>query len=177
MPDHLYFLNSGGIWSDRNCNARRSFDRFGQSVSISGEYIVCGAPLEDEDDEGMNTPSAAGSAYVFKDTSAGTSFRKLFLKTATAITSVTAVIEGSVLVSGYREDEDCNLLNTYCAGSAMCLNVRTLSQYQDLSQIRCDFSPFALHWMEGHSSVLISMTRMSRIWILSTTPALHISSV
>lgn len=47
-------------------------DQFGVSVSISGDYAVVGANLEDEDASGMNTIGAAGSAYIFtRDESTG----------------------------------------------------------------------------------------------------------
>ncbi len=40
-------------------------DYFGYSVSISGNYAIVGAYLEDEDAAGINTMSRAGSAYIF----------------------------------------------------------------------------------------------------------------
>ena len=42
-------------------------DQFGWSVSISGEYVIIGAPLEDEDTEGSNFLNSSGSAYIFKN--------------------------------------------------------------------------------------------------------------
>jgi len=45
---------------------RSSDDEFGYSVAINGDYIVVGARYEDEDENGMNTMSASGSAYIFK---------------------------------------------------------------------------------------------------------------
>ncbi|MCG8573315.1 MAG: T9SS type A sorting domain-containing protein [Flavobacteriales bacterium] len=44
---------------------RAENDNFGFSVSISGDYLVVGAPSEDEDEEGGSTVSNAGSAYIF----------------------------------------------------------------------------------------------------------------
>ncbi len=41
-------------------------DAFGISVSVSGNYLVVGASLEDEDAKGNNQKSGAGSAYIFK---------------------------------------------------------------------------------------------------------------
>lgn len=41
-------------------------DEFGSAVSISGDYAIVGAHLEDEDENGNNTKSKAGSAYIFK---------------------------------------------------------------------------------------------------------------
>ncbi len=47
-------------------------DRFGWSVSISGDYAIVGALLEDEDASGGNTLILAGSAYLFKRGGSGT---------------------------------------------------------------------------------------------------------
>ncbi len=41
-------------------------DRFGVSVSISGNYAIVGAELEDEDSSGENTMYDSGSAYIFE---------------------------------------------------------------------------------------------------------------
>lgn len=46
-------------------------DRFGYSVAISGNYIIIGAPYEDEDAFGLNTLSDAGSAYIFEKDDSG----------------------------------------------------------------------------------------------------------
>jgi len=45
---------------------RATEDRLGYAVSISGDYVSIGAYLEDEDENGNNTISAAGSIYVYK---------------------------------------------------------------------------------------------------------------
>ena len=49
---------------------RASEDYFGHSVSISGDYAIVGARLEDEDAAGGNTATSAGSAYIFKSSAA-----------------------------------------------------------------------------------------------------------
>ena len=46
-------------------------DRFGYSVSISGNYAIVGARNEDEDASGGNTIYGAGSAYLFERDGAG----------------------------------------------------------------------------------------------------------
>lgn len=66
---YVYQKQTNGGWiqtqklvnSDRDAN-----DEFGFSVAISGDYIVVGARSEDEDENGLNTITAAGSAYIFK---------------------------------------------------------------------------------------------------------------
>ncbi len=51
---------------------RKDYDNFGQSVSISGDYIVIGAPYEDEDASEATTIANAGSAYIFERNNTGT---------------------------------------------------------------------------------------------------------
>jgi len=46
---------------------RASSDNFGQSVAISGDYIIVGANQEDHDASGLNQLSNAGSVYIFKN--------------------------------------------------------------------------------------------------------------
>jgi len=46
---------------------RESADYFGCAVGISGDYIISGAQLEDEDSDGNNTRPEAGSAYIFEN--------------------------------------------------------------------------------------------------------------
>ncbi len=62
------FKNVGGTWSEVQklvSSDRANDDEFGISVSISGDYAIVGAYLEDEDASGGNTFSGAGSAYIF----------------------------------------------------------------------------------------------------------------
>ena len=47
-------------------------DRFGSSVSISGDYAIVGAPQEDHDVFGNNNLINSGSAYIFERNSNGT---------------------------------------------------------------------------------------------------------
>ena len=47
---------------------RAGADLFGFSVSVSGDYAIVGARLEDEDASGGNTLLDPGSAYIFKNT-------------------------------------------------------------------------------------------------------------
>ena len=50
---------------------RTNADEFGYSVAISGGFAIVGAYKEDEDKQGANTLSTAGSAYAFKRSSSG----------------------------------------------------------------------------------------------------------
>jgi len=68
------FVHSGTTWS-KQATLRASnlgaFDHFGQSVAVSGDTIVIGAPLEDSNatgvngDQSDNSAGNSGAAYVF----------------------------------------------------------------------------------------------------------------
>ena len=71
-----YFIerNTAGIWNEVQkivANDRAAFDYFGGSVAISGNYAIIGAAEEDEDQDGNNTMTNSGSAYVFERDAAG----------------------------------------------------------------------------------------------------------
>jgi hypothetical protein len=71
---YIYERDAGGIWNevqkivapDRNTN-----DFFATSVSISGNYLIAGAPSESEDAAGGNTIMGAGSVYMFERDAGG----------------------------------------------------------------------------------------------------------
>ena len=46
-------------------------DQFGSLVSISGNYAIVGAVNEDEDENGLNTISNCGWAYIYEKDSNG----------------------------------------------------------------------------------------------------------
>jgi hypothetical protein len=61
---------SGTNWSQISkivAGDRAASDYFGISVSLSGDKSIVGAYFEDEDPDGNNTISSAGSAYIFKN--------------------------------------------------------------------------------------------------------------
>src|SRR5690554_3582463 len=64
------FKNESGEWIFYQkivASDRSGGDYFGHSVAIDGDFIVVGAPQEDEDENGQNTKLNTGSAYVFKN--------------------------------------------------------------------------------------------------------------
>jgi hypothetical protein len=69
------YIKSGGIWVLQQkiiasgTNARGELDGFGQSVAISGDTIVVGAPYHSYDAIGANYFYGSGAAFVFKRTS------------------------------------------------------------------------------------------------------------
>lgn len=75
-PDSAYFfdLDSTGVWTQTakvDAFDRDNSDLLGWSSAIAGDYAVVGALAEDEDELGLNTLNAAGSAYIYERDSAG----------------------------------------------------------------------------------------------------------
>ena len=66
---YIFERNGLGEWNEVQkivASDRAIGDLFGSTVSISGDYAIVGAALEDEDTTGGNTLLSAGSAYVFE---------------------------------------------------------------------------------------------------------------
>ncbi len=68
------FVRSGTIWSQEaylKASNTEQHDHFGQSVAVSGDTVVVGAPGEDSNangvngDQSNNSADGAGAAYVF----------------------------------------------------------------------------------------------------------------
>ena len=100
---------------------RASEDYFGWSVAVSGSGsdIISGAYLEDEDDAGLNTLSAAGAAYIFNLNQGGTAnwgqVIKLVPKSLLGNVNYgfSVSIDGDYAVVGaYGEDKDVAGLNS-----------------------------------------------------------------
>ena len=63
-----------GTWQETDklvASDRDSADYFGNSVGISGDYIIIGARSEDEGISGGNSMSESGSAYLFEKNASG----------------------------------------------------------------------------------------------------------
>ena len=71
---YVYKKQTNGNWIQVQklvASDRATDDEFGFSAAIDGDYIVVGARSEDEDENGSNTVTAAGSAYIFQINSSG----------------------------------------------------------------------------------------------------------
>jgi hypothetical protein len=124
---YIFERNGAGTWnevqkivaSDRDAN-----DRFGTTVSISGDHAIVGSSLEDEDVVGLNTLNLAGSAYVFERNVGGNwnEVQKLVAsdRAANDRFGFSVAISGSnAIIGAYSEDEDTVGLNTLSnAGSS-----------------------------------------------------------
>jgi len=103
---------------------RAAFDYFGSSVSISGNYAIVGAWLEDEDATGGNTMNVAGSAYLFERDGSGNwnEVQKIVASDRAAMDyfGYSVSISGDyAIVGAYQENEDATGGNTMDdAGSA-----------------------------------------------------------
>ena len=66
---YIFERSGNGTWTQAaklEAPIRKSSDYFGFSVGISGDWAVCGAYFEDEDENEANEILSAGSAYIFK---------------------------------------------------------------------------------------------------------------
>lgn len=71
---YIFEKNGDSIWEEVNkvtASDRASDDRFGSSVSISNTTAIVSAPRESEDEDGLNTMTKSGSAYVIERNSDG----------------------------------------------------------------------------------------------------------
>jgi len=109
-----------------------NYDRFGYAVAIDGDYIVVGAYGEDDDLNGNNNLSRAGSAYIYKNNGGTwTEVQKIIANDRTDHDEFGWSVDidnNTIIVGSHLEDEDENGLNTiYHAGSAYIfdLNIGT----------------------------------------------------
>ena len=71
---YMFERDGSGNWQEVQkivASDRGNDDRFGVSVSISGNYAIAGADQEDEDARGRRTKNNSGSAYIFERNSSG----------------------------------------------------------------------------------------------------------
>jgi hypothetical protein len=115
------FVRSAGAWSQQaylKASNTESGDHFGESVAISGDTLVVGAPYEDSGATGVNgsqsssTAPGSGAAYVF-GRDAGTWSQQAYLKASNTNANDNfggaVAISGSTLVVGAKlEDSDAH---------------------------------------------------------------------
>lgn len=109
---YVYQKSGSGRWnriqklvaSDRSAN-----DRFGSDIAMSGNYAVIGAVLDDQDQNGANPMTDAGSAYVFERNSNGvyTQVQKLAApdRGASDYFGISVAISGDYLVIGATQND------------------------------------------------------------------------
>ncbi|MCD6337512.1 MAG: T9SS type A sorting domain-containing protein [Candidatus Marinimicrobia bacterium] len=69
-------------------SSRETFDYFGHSVDISGDYAIVGADEENEDANEENTLFVAGAAYIFKKSEAAVKIGEKIIPTEFSIQNI-----------------------------------------------------------------------------------------
>jgi FG-GAP repeat protein/type IX secretion system substrate protein len=111
---YIFYFN-GSVWTQQQkivASDRASYDQFGWSVAISGDYAVIGAYYESEDANGENTISNAGSAYIFKRSEETWAQQQKIVAPDRDLSDnfgYSVAISGDhVIVGAYTDDEDAN---------------------------------------------------------------------
>ena len=110
---YIFRKFSSGSWTEMqriNASDKGAGDEFGTSVSISGDYVIVGAPLEDHNATGGANLNSAGSAYIFeREVGTWTQMNKIVAsdRAASDMFGVSVSISGDYAIIGaYNEDHD-----------------------------------------------------------------------
>ena len=109
------FVKEGGVWSQQaylKASNTEAGDSFGNSVSVWGDTVVVGAPLEGgngTDGESDNSATNAGAAYVFVRDELGNWTQQAYLKASNADAEdifgrAVSVFYDTVVVGARQED-------------------------------------------------------------------------
>ncbi|MBL8063408.1 MAG: S-layer homology domain-containing protein [Anaerolineales bacterium] len=118
------FTRSGGVWSQQaylKASNTGTIDGFGESVAVSGDTVVVGAPFEDSNaigvngDQADNSVSGSGAAYVFTR-SGGVWNQQTYLKASNTgyddyFGNSVAVSGDTIVVGAYRESSNATGVN------------------------------------------------------------------
>jgi len=122
---YIYERDAFGTWIEVakiTAPNRAIGDQFGWSVAMYGDYVVIGAPFEDEDASESNTVNQAGSAYIFKRISGVWTFLQKIVAPVRAVSDQfgwSVSISGDhIIVGANLEDEDASGLNTLASAGA-----------------------------------------------------------
>ena len=107
-----------------------NYDRFGWSVAIDGDWMIVGASGEDDDENGNNNISKAGSVYIYKNIAGTwTQVQKIVASDRSADDEFgwALDIDGNTIIVGAHQDfEDVNGLNPiHHAGSCYFYDLNT----------------------------------------------------
>ena len=132
---YVYERKSTGNWVQVQklvAPDKEAGDNFGQSVSISGNYIIVGSPYHSKDANGGNVISGAGAAYIFERNASGTwtQVKKLVAtdRSANDFFGHSVSISGNYAVVGsLYDDEDAIGSNTINDAGSAYFFVRNVS--------------------------------------------------
>jgi hypothetical protein len=133
-----FFQMSKVVASDRN-----AFDKYAESLSISGDYAAVGAPFEDEDENGQNSLTDAGAVYILKrnaTTGMWLEHQKLVAsdRAVNDLFGTSVSLDDDILVIGAPlHDKDVNGLNSKSnAGIAYIFKKSSSGQFSQLQKIQ-----------------------------------------
>jgi hypothetical protein len=117
---YIFERDGSGNWNEKQkivAPDRAAEDIFGNSVSISGNYVIVGAQYEDEDASGGHTVLSSGSAYIFERDGSGNwnETQKIVASDRAAddqFGSSVSISDNYALVGAYAEEEDAEGGNT-----------------------------------------------------------------
>jgi hypothetical protein len=139
------FLRSGTSWSQQpklTASDGAAGDRFGYSVSISGDYAIVGAYLDDDNG------SSSGSAYILKRD--GTNWSEEAKLTASdgagsdRFGNSVSIGNGYIIVGAYGDDSFKG--SAYMFGKTLCPSA---DLNDDCKVDFADFAVFAAQWLYG----------------------------
>ncbi|MCB9447198.1 MAG: T9SS type A sorting domain-containing protein [Flavobacteriales bacterium] len=141
---YIFERDSNGVWQQAQklvSSDRASSDLFGHAVAISGNYAVVATHAEDEDENGANTLSFAGSAYVFERDGSGVwnEVQKI-VASDRAVNDFfgwsVGISDDHIIVGAYQEDEDASGSNTLLsAGSAYIFERDTSNTWNEVKKL------------------------------------------
>jgi hypothetical protein len=124
---YIFERDNNGVWQEVQkivASDRGAGDNFGKGIAISGNYIIVSSEDDNEDANGGNTLSNAGSAYIFeRDGNGNWQQVQKIVASDRAVEDkfgISVSISGSyAIVGAHREDEDARGRKTKTnAGSA-----------------------------------------------------------
>ncbi len=159
---YIFKRNGNGFWTEQQkivASDRANNDGFGVSVSMHGDYAVVGANFENEDENGNNFVSLAGSAYIFKKQTneTWTQVQKIVASDRAVLSGTGGTFGESVSIAGdylivgaSSEKNDENDQNDlFSAGAAYVFEKNNSDQWTEVQKIVApDRNPFGAFGIE-----------------------------
>jgi hypothetical protein len=170
------FERNGGTWTQMDkivASDREVDDKFGVSVSISGDYAIVGAYNEDHDQIGGNYIYNSGSAYIFKNTSGNWAEANKIMSSDRAygdLFGYSVAISGDYAIAGaYLEDENATGGNNLSGAGSIYIfqNPTTVAFVENSFENEMTISPnpsngnFAINLGSVCENIMVSITDVS----------------